>query len=96
MNKNLKIGIIGLFIVLGLSTTTGLAVYFKLRTEQLQDKWDETKAEMQALKKGLRIMEVSVRYRKRIGKSKITGTFSGTMRAGVKIIYTIFKYGFLK
>jgi len=52
--------------------------------------------QIKALKKGLRIMEVPVRYRKRIGKSKITGTFLGTVRAGVKIIYTIFKYGFLK
>ncbi len=52
--------------------------------------------QIKALKKGLQIMEVPVRYRKRIGKSKITGTFSGTVRAGVKIIYTIFKYGFLK
>ena len=52
--------------------------------------------QIKALKKGLQIMEVPVRYRKRIGKSKITGTFSGTMRAGIKIIYTIFKYGFLK
>jgi glycosyltransferase involved in cell wall biosynthesis len=50
--------------------------------------------QIKALKKGLRIMEVPVRYRKRIGKSKITGTFSGTVRAGTKIIYTIFKYGF--
>ncbi len=52
--------------------------------------------QIKALKKGLRIMEVPVRYRKRIGKSKITGTFSGTMSAGIKIIYTIFKYGILK
>lgn len=52
--------------------------------------------QIKALKKGLRIMEVPVRYRKRIGKSKITGTFSGTVRASVKIIYTIFKYGFSK
>ena len=52
--------------------------------------------QIKALKKGVRTVEVPVRYRKRIGKSKITGTFSGTMRAGVKIIYTIFKYGFLK
>ena len=52
--------------------------------------------QIKALKKGLKIVEVPVRYRKRIGKSKITGTFSGTVRAGVKIIYTIFKYGFLK
>ena len=52
--------------------------------------------QIKALKKGLRVVEVPVRYRKRIGKSKITGTFSGTVRAGVKIIYTIFKYGFFK
>ncbi len=52
--------------------------------------------QIKALKKGLRIVEVPVRYRKRIGKSKITGTFSGTVRAGVKIIYTIFEYGLLK
>ena len=52
--------------------------------------------QIKALKKRLRIVEVPVRYRKRIGKSKITGTFSGTVRAGVKIIYTIFKYGFIK
>jgi glycosyltransferase involved in cell wall biosynthesis len=52
--------------------------------------------QIKALKKGLRIVEVPVRYRKRIGKSKITGTVSGTVCAGVKIIYTIFKYGFIK
>jgi glycosyltransferase involved in cell wall biosynthesis len=50
--------------------------------------------QIKALKNGLRIVEVPVRYRKRIGKSKITGTLSGTVRAGIKIIYTIFKYGF--
>ncbi len=52
--------------------------------------------QIKALKKGLRITEVPVRYRRRIGKSKITGTVSGTVRAGTKIIYTIFKYGFFK
>ena len=50
--------------------------------------------QIKALKKGLRITEAPVRYRKRVGVSKITGTFSGTVRAGTKIIYTIFKYGF--
>jgi glycosyltransferase involved in cell wall biosynthesis len=48
--------------------------------------------QIKAVKKGLRIMEVPVRYRKRIGNSKITGTFSGTILAGFKIIYTILKY----
>jgi glycosyltransferase involved in cell wall biosynthesis len=34
----------------------------------------------------LRIEEVPVRYRPRIGKSKITGTVLGTLRAGAKIL----------
>ena len=48
--------------------------------------------QIKAVKKGLRIIEVPVRYRNRIGNSKITGTFSGTILAGFKIIYTILKY----
>lgn len=50
-------------------------------------------AEMQikAIKKGLKIKEVPVDYRKRIGSSKISGTLAGTFKAGSKIIYTIFK-----
>jgi len=48
--------------------------------------------QIKAVKHGLRIKEIPVHYRKRIGISKITGTISGTIRAGVKIIYTIFKY----
>jgi glycosyltransferase involved in cell wall biosynthesis len=35
---------------------------------------------------GLAVEEVPVRYRKRIGRSKITGTLLGTLRAGVKIL----------
>lgn len=38
------------------------------------------------------IVEVPVRYRKRIGKSKISGTVRGTVLAGTKIIGTILKY----
>lgn len=41
---------------------------------------------------GLRIREVPVRYRRRIGRSKISGTVRGTVLAGTKIISTIFKY----
>ena len=48
--------------------------------------------QIKAVKHGLRIEEIPVHYRKRIGVSKITGTLSGTFRAGTKIIYTIFKY----
>lgn len=48
--------------------------------------------QIKAVQKGLRTVEVPVRYRMRIGVSKITGTVSGTLKAGTKIIYTIFKY----
>jgi hypothetical protein len=41
---------------------------------------------------GLAIREVPVRYRKRVGKSKISGTVRGTIRAGTKIIGTILVY----
>ena len=51
-------------------------------------------AEMQvkAVRAGLRIAEVPASYRKRVGTSKITGTLSGTIRAGTKIIWTILRY----
>jgi len=51
-------------------------------------------AEMQvkALKHKLHVIEVPVSYRKRTGHSKISGTVSGTIRAGYKIIFTILKY----
>lgn len=51
-------------------------------------------AEMQvkALRHDLRITEVPVRYRKRVGVSKITGTIKGTVLAGYKILWTVFRY----
>lgn len=42
---------------------------------------------------GLRCVEVPVRYRARVGTSKITGTLSGSLRAGGKILYTIGRHG---
>jgi glycosyltransferase involved in cell wall biosynthesis len=50
-------------------------------------------AEMQvkAVKRGLRTAEVPVSYRRRIGVSKITGTLAGTLRAGHKILWTVFR-----
>jgi glycosyltransferase involved in cell wall biosynthesis len=48
--------------------------------------------QVKALQKGLRVAEVPVSYRRRVGVSKITGTVSGTLRAGWKIIGTILKY----
>lgn len=48
--------------------------------------------QIKAVRQNLRIVEVPVRYRIRIGRSKISGTVKGTILAGAKIIYTIFKY----
>jgi glycosyltransferase involved in cell wall biosynthesis len=47
--------------------------------------------QIKAAKKGLRCGEVPVSYRRRIGVSKVTGTLGGTVRAGLKILWTIFK-----
>lgn len=51
-------------------------------------------AEMQvkALRHGLRCVEVPVSYRRRVGVSKITGTVSGTVRAGYKILWTVLRH----
>jgi len=48
--------------------------------------------QLKAAKQRLRIKEVPVSYRKRIGFSKISGTVKGAVGAGYKIITTIFKY----
>ena len=41
---------------------------------------------------GLRIAEVPVSYRRRVGVSKITGTIAGTVKASAKILWTIARY----
>jgi len=68
--------------------------YESLRSLGMQDTNFGWTVEMQikAVRKGLRIAEIPVRYRERVGVSKITGTVSGTFKAGTKIIYTLFKY----
>ena len=49
--------------------------------------------QIKAARHKLRVREIPVSYRPRIGYSKITGTLSGTFRAGYKILLTIFRYG---
>jgi glycosyltransferase involved in cell wall biosynthesis len=49
--------------------------------------------QVKALREGLKIAEVPVSYRRRVGVSKITGTVTGTLRAGYKILWTIARYG---
>lgn len=54
-------------------------------------------AEMQvkALRHGLAVREVPVSYRRRVGVSKITGTFYGTVMAGYKILWTVLRYSWV-
>ena len=72
--------------------------YERLLAMDMQDKTFGWTVEMQikAAKMGLRVCEVPVTYRKRIGQSKITGTVKGTILAGYKIITTIFRYGLVR
>ena len=42
----------------------------------------------------MKCTEVPVSYRKRIGESKVTGTVTGSVKAGVKILWVIFKSAF--
>jgi glycosyltransferase involved in cell wall biosynthesis len=68
--------------------------YPALMKMKMEDKNFGWTVEMQvkAAKLGLKCAEVPVTYRRRIGVSKVSGTLSGTVRAGQKIIWTIFKH----
>ena len=68
--------------------------YEKLKELKMQDKTYGWTVEMQLkiLKKKMAYIEVPVRYKKRIGVSKVSGTVKGTIFAGIKILGWIFKY----
>ena len=77
---------------------TDLGPFRAVRFDQLlrlgmRDRGFGWTAEMQvkAAKCGLRAVEVPVSYRRRLGVSKISGTLTGTVRAGCKILWTIFR-----
>lgn len=68
------------------------AIRFRdLRALDMQDKTFGWTIEMQikAVEVGLRVDEVPVSYRRRVGVSKITGTVRGTINASAKILWTI-------
>jgi len=67
--------------------------YSKLLDLEMADKDFGWTAEMQvkAAKKKFNCDEVPVNYRKRIGTSKVSGTVKGTILAGHKILWMIFK-----
>jgi len=72
--------------------------YEKLLALNMEDKTYGWTVEMQlkALKQNLSYIEIPVKYRNRIGVSKVSGTLKGAIFAGVKILAWIFKYSFKK
>lgn len=77
---------------------TDLGPFRAIKWQQLlaidmKDKTFGWTVEMQvkAAKYGLKCTEVPMTYRRRIGVSKVSGTLKGTILAGHKILWTIFK-----
>ena len=70
----------------------------KLLALKMEDKTYGWTVEMQlkALKNNYSYIEIPVKYRNRIGVSKVSGTIKGAIFAGVNILYWIFKYSFKK
>lgn len=70
--------------------------YKKLLALNMEDKTYGWTVEMQlkVLKQKMSYSEIPVRYRNRIGVSKVSGTVKGTIFAGAKILGWIFKYSF--
>ena len=52
--------------------------------------------QLKVLKKNIPYAEIPVRYRPRIGVSKVSGTLKGTLMAGYKILLWIFTYSLKK
>ena len=72
--------------------------YDVLLSLNMEDKTYGWTVEMQlkVLKQKLIYTEIPVRYRNRIGTSKVSGTVKGAIFAGVKILSWIFKYSIKK
>jgi hypothetical protein len=62
----------------------------RLRMMDLGYGWT-VEMQVKAARDNLRVREVAVSYRRRIGESKISGTLRGAVGAGVKIVWTILR-----
>jgi hypothetical protein len=60
----------------------------QLGMEDLNYGWT-VEMQVKALIHGLKVIELPVGYRARIGTSKVTGTMSGSVKAGMKMLYTV-------
>ena len=67
------------------------AAYQQLGMEDKNYGWT-VEMQVKAAKQKLRCTEVAVTYRNRIGVSKVSGTIKGSIMAGYKILWTIFRY----
>jgi glycosyltransferase involved in cell wall biosynthesis len=72
--------------------------YDQLLKLEMEDKTYGWTVEMQlkVLKQNMTYVEIPVRYKNRIGVSKVSGTVKGTIMAGIKIIGWILKYSLKK
>ena len=72
--------------------------YEKLMALKMEDKTYGWTVEMQlkVLKQQFTYLEIPVKYRNRIGVSKVSGTIKGAIFAGIKILTWIFKYSLKK
>ena len=71
--------------------------YHALKSINMEDTNYGWTVEMQvkAVQHKLRIVDIPVNYKVRIGTSKVSGTLKGTIMAGYKILWTIGKYTFV-
>jgi glycosyltransferase involved in cell wall biosynthesis len=83
------------------ATFTDLGPFRAIKYKRLLDmKMSDTtygwtvEMQLKALRNRLKYKEIGVKYKKRIGVSKVSGTVKGTIFAGVKILGWIFKYSF--
>jgi hypothetical protein len=90
---------VGLMNLLAGSRATDLGPFRAITAEALRrlDMRDRTygwtvEMQVKAARRGLRVVEVPVDYRPRIGQSKVSGTVRGTLGAGTKIVATILRH----
>jgi hypothetical protein len=91
--------LVGLMNLLTGAKATDLGPFRAITAEALRrlDMRDGTygwtvEMQVKAARRGLRVVEVPVDYRPRIGRSKVSGTVRGTIGAGTKILATIVRF----
>jgi len=70
-------------------------LFFDLNMEQMTYGWP-VEMVVKSARRGLRIKSVPIHYRKRIGKSKVTGTLKGTVLATYYMFFVPLKYLFTR